>query len=206
MGDTGEGIPAENMDKIFEPFFTTKEIGKGTGLGLSTVYGIVRQSGGSVEVYSELGRGTRFKIYLPLVDAAAAASPPAPTATSVHGSETILIVEDDAALRHMAGRLLRAVGYTALAARDGGDALALLQRHDGPVDLMITDMVMPGMSGRELATALKGVRPQMKVIFTSGYTDDFLLRDGQFDEGAPFIGKPYTAVQLRSKVREVLDS
>jgi CheY-like chemotaxis protein len=157
-------------------------------------------------VYSEPGRGTSFKIYLPRVEAAAHENRHAPTVTSVHGTETILIVEDDAALRHMAGRLLRLSGYTVLAAGDGAEALAVLKGHVGPVSLVLTDMIMPGMSGRELATALEGLRPQMKVIFTSGYTDDVLLQNGQFDAGDHFIGKPYTAVALRHKVREVLDA
>jgi CheY-like chemotaxis protein len=202
--DTGVGMNAATLQRIFEPFFTTKE--EGTGLGLSTVYGIVQQSGGHISVDSEPGVGTTFKIHLPRVEGVVRAGPPAPTAISGRGTETILIVEGDAALRRMSGRLLRLSGYTVLAAGDGAEALALLKGHVGPVSLVLTDMIMPGMSGRELATALQGLRPQMKVIFTSGYTDDVLQQSGQFDAGAHFIGRPHTAMQLSNKVREVLDS
>jgi two-component system cell cycle sensor histidine kinase/response regulator CckA len=181
-------------------------VGKGSGLGLSTVYGIAKQSGGSIWAYSEPGKGTTFKIYLPRVQEAAHSIQHTPPVAPVQGSETVLIAEDDPGVRHAATRLLQLTGYTVLSASSGTEALSLLERHEGPVHLMLTDMIMPGMGGRELATLLREVRPQMKVVFTSGYTNDAILQNGLLDETAHFIGKPYTAVDLRRKVREVLDS
>jgi PAS domain S-box-containing protein len=194
--DTGVGMDEATQARIFEPFFTTKAEGQGTGLGLSTVYGIVKQSGGSIWVYSELGRGTTFKIYLPRVAEVPDEAPPVRSATLARGTETILIVEDDDALRDLAKRILRSAGYTVLTAGNGGEALLLLERHDGPLHLMFTDVVMPGMSGRDLAARLADLRPQMKVLYTSGYTDDAILRHGVLDEGTHFIhtqgGRPTT--------------
>ena len=206
ISDTGIGMDEPTRTRIFEPFFTTKGEGKGTGLGLSTVYGIVKQSGGSIWVYSKLGRGTTFKIYLPRVQEVARQGQAARPATMVTGTETILVVEDDGALRDLARRILRTAGYTVLTASNGGEALLLLEGHDGPVHLMLTDVVMPGMSGRDLAARLADIRPQMKVLYTSGYTDDTILRHGVLNEAVHFIQKPYATAELRRKVREVLET
>ena len=206
ISDTGTGMDEATRTQIFEPFFTTKALGKGTGLGLSSVYGIVRQSGGSIEVISELGKGTTFKIYLPRAEAVASEVASAPTVPSVHGVETILVVEDEEAVCRLAQHVLELDGYTVLTASNGGEALALLGRHDGPVHLVLTDMVMPGMTGRELARQLKDIHPQTKVLFTSGYTNHAGLHDGLLDKDTHFIGKPYGVAQLTQKVREALDS
>jgi two-component system cell cycle sensor histidine kinase/response regulator CckA len=205
VSDTGVGMDEATREHIFEPFFTTKELGKGTGLGLSTVFGIVEQSGGSIEVTSELGRGTTFTIWLPRVDAV---QPPdaRPTPTSVSGNETILIVEDDAAVLRMGARILGPAGYTVLTAGNGLEALGLLARYEGPVHVLLTDVVMPRMGGRELAERVAEIRPEIKVLFTSGYTDDEVLRDGVLDRAARFIGKPYRASDLRRAIREALDA
>lgn len=206
VSDTGHGMDEATRTRIFEPFFTTKESGKGTGLGLSTVYGIVKQSGGSIGVSSEVGKGATFTIYLPRVGEVAHKAQPAPTVTSVQGTETVLIVEDEAAVCRLTKRILQLAGYTVLTASNGGEALLLLERHDGPVHLILTDMVMPGMGGRELAAQLQDTRPRMKVLYMSGYTDDAILRRGLLEKGTNFIGKPYTTAELTRTVREVLDS
>ena len=206
VSDTGIGMDEATRLQIFEPFFTTKDPGKGTGLGLSTVYGIVKQSGGSIWVYSEVGRGSVFKIYLPLAEGSVQTSGEVPEVAATGGSETILVVEDDDALRRLAIRFLEPAGYTVLAAASGEEALLLLERHDGPVHLMLTDVVMPGMSVRNLAQQVSTSHPGMKVVYTSGYTDDVIVHHGVLDEGTHFLGKPYTVVELRRKVREVLDS
>ncbi len=206
ISDTGDGMDEATRVQVFEPFFTTKGQGKGTGLGLSMVYGIVKQSGGSIGVSSVLGKGTTFTIYLPRGEAVAHKDQPASIVTSVHGTETILIVEDEEAVCRLASRILHGAGYTVLTASNGGEALALLERHDRPVHLMLTDMVMPGMSGRNLATQLKDIHPRTKVLYTSGYTDDAILHHALFSKATHFIGKPYTTAELTRKVREVLDS
>ena len=190
--------------RIFEPFFTTKGPGKGTGLGLSTVYGIVKQSGGSVEVYSEVGKGTSLNVYLPRVEGAADRERPVRTATARGGTETILVVEDEDGLRRLAERTLKSAGYQVLTAANGGEALLLLEQFDGPVHLMLTDVVMPGMSGRDLAERLREIRPEVKVLYSSGYTDDTILLHGVLHDAADFIGKPYPLADLLRKVREVL--
>jgi signal transduction histidine kinase len=205
ISDTGVGMDKATQARIFEPFFTTKDPGKGTGLGLSTVYGIVKQSGGSIWVYSELGKGTSFNVYLPRVDGAIDGERPARTATARGGTETILIVEGEEALRHLAERALESAGYRVLMTANGGEALLLLERFDGPVHLMLTDVVMPGMSGRDLAERLRETRPEMKVLYSSGYTDDAILQHGVLDDVTRFIGKPYAVADLKRKVREVLD-
>jgi CheY-like chemotaxis protein len=205
VSDTGSGMDEVTRLKIFEPFFTTKGQGKGTGLGLSTVYGIVKQSGGSIWVYSEVGKGSTFKIYLPRVDGMAGASRPAQPTTALHGTETILVVEDAEPLLRLAARILQSVGYTVLTASNGGEALLVLERHEGPVQLMLTDVVMPRMSGRDLAERLRSAHPEMKVLYTSGYTDDAIVHHGVLDEGVAFIVKPYTVADLTQKVRAVLD-
>jgi two-component system, cell cycle sensor histidine kinase and response regulator CckA len=204
--DSGVGMDEATCARIFEPFFTTKGPGKGTGLGLSTVYGIVKQSHGFIWVESEVGQGTSFKICLPRVTEVAGTDRPAPTAVSGSGTETILLVEDNAGLRKLATRLLAPAGYTVLGAASGEDALRLLERHDAPVHLLLSDVVMPGMSGRDLAEQLARTRPQMKVLYVSGYTGDAIVRHGVLEAQVPFLNKPFTAAALLRKVREVLDS
>jgi two-component system, cell cycle sensor histidine kinase and response regulator CckA len=205
VSDTGTGMTADVKARIFEPFFTTKEKGRGTGLGLSTVYGIVKQSGGYVWVYSELGRGTTFKIYLPRVDAPAERIVKPREAKSLAGTETILLAEDDAILRPLAQELLQKLGYTVLAAEDAPSALVAASQHEGPIDLLVADVVMPGPSGRDLARQLAETRPATKVLYISGYTDDAIVHHGMLEPGLNFLQKPFTPAVLARKVREVLD-
>ena len=205
VSDTGIGMDAATQARMFEPFFTTKGPGKGTGLGLATVYGIVNQCGGTVWVYSEVGRGTTFKIYLPRIGDAARSATSAEPRPAQRGTETILVVEDEPALRTLAMRILRSAGYHVLAASGADEAVQILQRHPGRVHLMFTDMVMPGMGGQELAASLVRARPDMKVLYTSGYTDDTVLREGTRDAAANFIGKPYSRSGLTDAVRQALD-
>lgn len=207
VSDDGTGMDEETRKRIFEPFFTTKEPGKGTGLGLTTVYGIVKQSNGYIWVYSEPGRGTIFKVYFPLT--ASPASEPAPTAlphARAGGQETILVVEDQDDLRPLCVQMLELLDYTVLSAANGADALDVLERHPGTVDLVLTDMVMPGMSGSALAERVRASHPGAKILFTSGYTADSSGLNNTLDAGAFFIGKPYTLDDLERKLREVLDS
>ncbi len=206
LSDTGVGMDAATRQRIFEPFFTTKPPGKGTGLGLATVYGIVRQSGGSISVYSEVGKGTTFRIYLPRVADAAPEYRPARSGVVTRGTGTVLVVEDEEALRRVAQRILLSAGYTVLVAANGEEALRLLERHDHPVDLVLTDVVMPGMSGRDLAEQIRASHGGVKILFTSGYTDDAILRHGVLDAGVNFIAKPYSVADLTRKVREVQES
>ncbi len=207
VSDTGTGIDAETQKRIFEPFFTTKKIGKGTGLGLSTVYGIIKQSGGNIWVYSEVGRGTTFKIYLPLVDEEAESIQPRATdATPPRGTETVLLVEDEEMVRRMTRGMLEMNGYTVIEAANGEEALAVCERHHGPFHLLLTDVVMPQMSGRELAQAIATLHPEMRVLYMSGYTDDAILHHGALDPGTVLLEKPFTSSALARKVREVLDS
>ena len=204
--DTGTGMDADTKSHIFEPFFTTKGQGQGTGLGLATAYGIVKQSGGYVWVYSEPGQGTSFKIYLPrVVDAPEPARPAQDAPVSLRGSETILLVEDDEMVRTLTRRLLEANGHTVLLASRGDAALELARRHEARIDLLITDVVMPGMSGRDLADEVQTLLPGIKVLYLSGYTDDAIVRHGVLEPGVAFLQKPFTADALARKVREVLD-
>jgi two-component system, cell cycle sensor histidine kinase and response regulator CckA len=208
--DTGCGMDEQTKAKVFEPFFTTKEKGKGTGLGLSTVYGIVKQSGGNLWVYSEPGKGTTFKVYLPREpEATATATATATKRRVVHrlarGTETILVVEDEEALRKVAVRTLEAAGYTVLTAGDGFEALLTHAPRVGDIHLLLTDVVMPRMSGRVLAHELLGMQPTLKVLYMSGYTDDAIVHHGVLDAGTHFLSKPFSADDLTQKVREVLD-
>ncbi len=205
--DTGCGMDAKTQAHIFEPFFTTKDFGKGTGLGLSTVYGIVKQSGGSVWVYSEVGIGTTFKVYFPCVSPALEMAPPSDQSEKVEGgSHTILIVEDEAALLEVTHRSLAAVGYAILDAHSPAEAIRISESHPGPIHLMVTDVIMPGMSGAQLASHLSAPRPEMKVLYVSGYTDDTIVRHGVLEPGLAFLQKPFSPKTLARKVGEVLAS
>jgi signal transduction histidine kinase/two-component SAPR family response regulator len=204
--DTGTGMTREVQQRLFEPFYTTKGAGKGTGLGLATVHGIVKQLGGDVYVYSELGHGTTFKVYFPHLTTI-----PELVVTNVEpreaprGSETILLAEDDDALRSLGARVLGAFGYNVLVARTGGDALRIVAEHVGPIDLVATDVVMPEMSGSQLVEKVLKARPGVRVLFMSGYTDDEVMRRGVIDGQTAFLQKPFTPDMLAHKVRAVLD-
>jgi CheY-like chemotaxis protein len=204
VSDNGTGIDSVAKEHLFEPFFTTKEHGKGTGLGLAMVYGAVRQHGGHIEVYSEPGRGTTFKVYLPRVDEPTDAQRPSPE-QAPRGSETIVVVEDADPLRTLAVRLLTRQGYRVLAYRDGGEALAGVAALEGPAHLLLTDVVMPGMNGRVLAEQMAALRPGLKVLFTSGYTENVVVHHGVLKKGINFLPKPYTPEALAARVREVLE-
>ena len=202
--DTGTGMDRETQSRIFEPFFTTKEKGKGTGLGLSTVYGIVKQTGGYVMVQSELGRGTTFHIYLPLVEGAAEKHAVAAPDAALGGTETILLVEDEESVRQLVRDTLAAKGYQVLEAENGEGGVGAAAEHRGKIDLVITDVVMPGMGGREMIKHLLLSRPETKVLFLSGYTEDAIVSDGSIEKGTAFLQKPFTLQSLSRKVREVL--
>jgi CheY-like chemotaxis protein len=206
ISDTGVGMTKEVQERVFEPFFTTKEMGRGTGLGLSTVYGIVKQSGGNIWVYSEVGRGSTFKIYLPRVEEALEEGVREEVIGEVpRGSETILVVEDEEVVRKLAVRLLKKQGYKVLEAPDGGQAFILCEKYQDPIHLILSDVVMPGMSGRELVERLQRIHPEMRVLYMSGYTDNVIIHHGILEEGLAFIQKPFTLETLARKVREVLD-
>jgi two-component system, cell cycle sensor histidine kinase and response regulator CckA len=195
----------EVKDRIFEPFFTTKEQGKGTGLGLATVYGIVKQAGGHIEVYSEIGKGTCFKLYFPEIASEKRDENSGETPLFVFlGTETILVVEDEEMVRDLAVEALRSCGYTVLSAANAAEALKIAAKH-GSIDLLFTDVVMPGSSGPELATLLSAKQPGLKVLYASGYTDDAVVRHGMRDAGTSFLQKPYSTRSLAKKVRSVLD-
>jgi CheY-like chemotaxis protein len=204
VSDTGVGMDEETRNRIFEPFFTTKGIGKGTGLGLSMVQGIVAQSGGYIDVYSEEGQGTTFKIYLPALAEAAADAENPEVAPTVGGKETVLVVEDQAEVRKYAVAVLKEYGYRVIPVEGAGEALLLCERER--IDLVLTDVVMPHISGQELAERLKTLQPGIKVLFMSGYTDNIIEHHGVLEEGAEFIEKPFSPGELARKVRTALGS
>jgi CheY-like chemotaxis protein len=206
VSDTGHGMNKATLSQVFEPFFTTKSVGQGTGLGLSTVYGIVKQSDGYVWVYSEPGQGTTFKIYLPERQGTAAATRRDPVPARAARSETILVVEDEAAVRYMMSRTLENAGYQVLQAGSAADALSALAQTPGKLSLMVTDIVMPGQNGRELAELVQEQRPGVPVLFTSGYTDGEIQRRGLLRSGAAFIQKPLAPSALLRAVQRTLQS
>jgi PAS domain S-box-containing protein len=207
ISDNGTGIDKETQSKIFEPFFTTKGDGKGTGLGLSTVYGIVQQSEGHIALYSETGQGATFKIYLPrLAKADKTLEPRVSRTSSLQGSETVLVVEDEQSVRLLARRILEMYGYVVLDAAGSADSLRICEEHKGQIHLMLTDIVMPGANGRELAQMVAPLKPEMKVLFMSGYTDDAIVQNRVLSADTPFLQKPFTPVTLAGKVRDVLDA
>jgi two-component system cell cycle sensor histidine kinase/response regulator CckA len=206
VSDTGTGMDASTRARIFEPFFTTKALGKGTGLGLSTVYGIVKQSGGHIEVFSEHGYGSTFQVYLPCVEEQAALTPALPPMSpDPAGNETVLLVEDDPEVRELLGRTLERHGYRLLSAATGSDGLAWVRNTEVPIDLLITDAVLPGVSGPTLAREAATLRPGIRVLFVSGYTDDAMLRLGLLNNNEAFLQKPFGSAALLSKVRQMLD-
>jgi CheY-like chemotaxis protein len=206
VSDNGNGMDAATQARIFEPFFTTKKPGQGTGLGLATVYGIVKQSGGSIWVYSEVGCGTTFKVYLPRVEEVA--EEPAPGAEALpraRPGETVLLVEDEDGVRDFVRSVLERQGYAVLAASDGARAVELAGRHEGAIHLVLTDVVMPDMSGRELAERVRATRPQVKLLFMSGYTDDAVVQRGVLASDMAFLQKPFSGSVLARKVRRAIE-
>jgi len=205
VADNGTGMDQAVREHLFEPFFTTKPEGQGSGLGLSTVYGIVKQSGGYVWVDSEPGRGTTFTVQLPRQDGVPDAEPPSANATPAGGSETILLVEDQENLRSLIGEVLEDAGYKVLSAAGGPAALALSASHPGPIHLLLSDVVMPGMSGRELAEALRGTRDETRTLFISGYSNDVIARSADL-ENVVLLEKPFSRTSLLERVRETLSA
>jgi CheY-like chemotaxis protein len=206
VSDTGIGMDRETQSRIFEPFFTTKEIGKGTGLGLSTVFGIVKQSGGNVWVYSEPGGGTTFKIYLPRTTEEEADAPAHVDTPVLTGSETVLLVEDQDDVRRVAHRILARFGYHVIEARNAGEALLTCEQYPRIIHLLLTDVVMPLLSGRQLAERLLVTRPDLRVLFMSGYTENAIFHHGILDAGIEYVQKPLVPETLARRVREVLDA
>ena len=205
VSDTGQGMSDAVKARVFEPFFTTKEIGKGTGLGLATCFGIVKQAGGYIAAYSEAGVGTSFNVYLPHAKPVSAPHVESVQAPLPSGRESILVTEDDEPVRKVAVRILAAQGYSVLQAPNAGEALRILTSSEVRVDLLLTDVVLPHMGGRELAEGAQKLRPGLKVLFASGYTDDVILQHRLIAHDVVFVQKPFTAESLGRKVREVLD-
>jgi PAS domain S-box-containing protein len=206
VSDTGTGMDTATQARIFEPFFTTKALGKGTGLGLPMVYGVIKQSGGAISVYSEPGQGTTFKIFFPQCEAEASVDPKPPAATGVSGSETILLVEDQVAIREVTSVYLMGLGYNVLAAPDGEAALKIAETHHQSIDLVVTDIVMPNMGGEELATNINRLYPKAKILFMSGYPDFAVRRTGEMAEHAEVLQKPFSLKNLASRARSLLDN
>jgi CheY-like chemotaxis protein len=206
VSDTGMGMDVQTQARVFEPFFTTKEPGKGTGLGLATVYGIVKQSQGYISLYSEPGHGTTFKIYLPRSDEPSTTEMTDEDAPLPRGTETILLVEDEQSIRRMGRLILEAQGYSVLEAPSGASALTAVEEHAAAIHLILTDVVMSGMNGRDLSERLIKIRPSVKVLFMSGYTEDTIVRHGVLEADIAFLQKPFTPADLARKVREVLDA
>lgn len=204
FSDTGAGMDAETQERIFEPFFTTKEPGKGTGLGLSTVYGIIKQNEGLINVYSEPGIGTTFKVYLPRFAGEAAAQHEGANAISVAGTETVLLVEDDEQVLNLVRTMLETNGYKVLAASSPQKACTICEEYHGGIDLLITDVIMPIMNGKELQTRIAGMKPGINTIFMSGYMADIIANRGIIDQGVNFISKPFTLQTLTQKVQEAI--
>ena len=204
VSDDGCGMNSETQVRLFEPFFTTKELGKGTGLGLATVYGIVRQNNGMINVYSEPGKGTTFKIYLPMDASELPAALEVEDKPTASGGETILLVEDELAILKLTTKILEKSLYQVLPASSPAQAIELAQKHAGPIHLLLTDMVMPEMNGRELSEKIMAIRPEIKTIFMSGYTADIIARQGVIEEGAHFLQKPVTAQSLAAKISKAL--
>jgi two-component system cell cycle sensor histidine kinase/response regulator CckA len=206
VSDTGVGISEKDLPQIFEPFFTTKELGQGTGLGLATIYGIVKQNGGDIQVYSEKDVGTTFKIYLPsVVENVSTISRPELEIVIPTGAETILLVEDDVNVRKLVQRVLQSLGYTLLEAENGQEALQIAASYDGLIHLLLTDVVMPGINGKMLAENLLMTRPELKLLFMSGYTDNAIAHHGVLEPGTAFVQKPFSPTVIAHKIREVLD-
>jgi CheY-like chemotaxis protein len=205
IADTGCGMPPEVRSRIFEPFFTTKAPGKGTGLGLAMVFGVVTQSGGTIDVTSQPGEGTTFTICLPGIDAEATDAPAPPVGQRPNGSETILLVEDEAAIRELVRRVLAAYGYRVLEAADPQHAARIAEEHSSAIDLLVSDIVMPGLSGPDLAQRIACRRPQMRVLYMSGFAGGLNTSSGTLSSGVTVLPKPFTPEQLAQQVRACLD-
>ncbi len=205
VSDTGSGMPKEVQDRIFEPFFTTKEVGKGTGLGLATVYGIVKQHNGFIYVYSEEGKGTTFKVYLPVDREMPQISLVADEEKMLRGTETILVVDDDNLVRRLIVDTLQPLGYTVIEASSGQEAVLQIDHFQGSINLLLTDVIMPEMNGRQVAEVFAAKRPNTPVVYMSGYTDDAISHHGVLDKGVVLIEKPLTPSKLASMLRSVLD-